>query len=44
MYWQYLNDKDGAICRTALETAGIDWKNYRFIDPSGLISRDDSSS
>jgi hypothetical protein len=49
MFWQYLNDKNGSICRTVLEAAGVDWKNYQFIDPSGMmdgkggISKNDSS-
>jgi hypothetical protein len=38
MFWQYLNDRDGAICRSVLETAGVDWKNYRLVDPSSMMT------
>lgn len=38
MYWQFLNDKDGKICRKTLETAGVDWAKYRFIDGNRKIS------
>ncbi len=31
MFWQYLNDDQGLICKTVLEAAGVDWKNYRFV-------------
>jgi hypothetical protein len=39
MFWQYLNDKDGAICRTVLETAGVNWKNYQFVDPAFMMAK-----
>lgn len=44
MFWQYLNDKDGTICRTALEIAGVDWKNYRFVDPASMMTGSDEVS
>lgn len=44
MFWQYLNDKDGTICKTVLETAGVDWRNYRFVDPSSMMTGKDAIS
>lgn len=38
MFWQYLNDRDGTICRTVLEAAGVDWKNYKFIEPLEMMN------
>ncbi len=43
MFWQYLNDKDGSICKTVLEIAGVDWKNYRFVEPSSMMTGTDVS-
>lgn len=38
MFWQYLNDDTGSICRTVLDTAGADWRNYRFINPGSNVA------
>jgi len=38
MFWQYLNDKNGNICRTVLEKAGVDWTIRKFIDAKGLLT------
>lgn len=36
MFWQYLNDNNGALAKTVLQTAGVDWRKYQMIDAQAM--------